>query len=445
MSTLFEASDFLWLALIFLVSFLSSYFSIPKIIRFMREHDYVGKDIHKNDQPEVAESGGLSTVIALLISSILIIIFFQEFINETLIFLLTILIAAFIGFVDDRIKLKSRYKILLTLFSGLPLFFANFFGFINISSPIIPFLGRTRLTIIYPFLIPLIVGVFANTVNMLEGYNGEGSGTSLISLTFLLMSGVILLSSKVIIFTIPLLAALIPFFMYNKYPAKIFPGDIGTLTWGAAIAFIALTGSIEFPAFCALLLHIFNSFYVIFSLRGFVESSDVEMEMEDIILMKDGKIRASEKKGAALTIPRLLLAKGPLREPKLVTNIWITSLSCGFFSLFASLLIKWSIGQLDLFLLILLGFLLAIPVIIILYYYERIRGIVYLMVLLLVVGLFFMALVDMFVMPIFTGIIDLFVVRIPINILVALAISLPGLLIWYYITIKYFWSEIDKI
>jgi UDP-N-acetylglucosamine--dolichyl-phosphate N-acetylglucosaminephosphotransferase len=411
----------------------------------MREHDYVGKDIHKNDQPEVAESGGLTTVIALLISSLLIIIFFQEFINETLIFLLTILIAAFIGFVDDRIKLKSRYKILLTLLSGLPLFFANFIGFINISSPIIPFLGRTRLTIIYPFLIPLIVGVFANTINMLEGYNGEGSGTSLIALTFLLMSGIILLSPKVIIFTIPLLAALIPFFIYNKYPAKIFPGDIGTLTWGAVIAFIALTGSIEFPAFCALLLHIFNSFYVIFSLRGFVESSDVDMEMEDIILMDDGKIRASEKKGAALTIPRLLLAKGPLREPKLITNIWVISLICGFFSIFASFLIKWSIGQLDLFLLILLGFLLAIPVIIILYFYERIRGIVYLMVLLLVVGLFFMALVDMFVMPIFTGIINLFIVRIPINILVSLTISLPGLIIWYYITIKYFWSEINKI
>jgi len=411
----------------------------------MREHNFVGKDIHKNDQPEVAESGGLSTVIALLISSFLIIIFFQEFINETLIFLLTILIAAFIGFVDDRIKLKSRYKILLTLFTGLPLFFANFYGFINISSPIIPFLGRTRLTIIYPFLIPLIVGVFANTVNMLEGYNGEGSGTSLIALTFLLISGVILLFPIVLIFTIPLLAALIPFFIFNKYPAKIFPGDIGTLTWGAAIAFIALTGSIEFPAFCALLLHIFNSFYVIFSLRGFVESSDVEMEMEDIILMEDGKIRASEKKGAALTIPRLLLAKGPLREPKLVINIWVISLICGFFSVFASFLIKWSIGQFNLFLLILLGFLIAIPVIIVLYYYERIRGIVYLMVLLLVVGLFFMAFVDMLVMPLLTGIIDLFIVRIPINILVAVAISLLGLIIWYYITIKYFWFEIDKI
>ena len=441
----FHSLDLFWLFLVFLLSFISSYWSIPKIIQYMRNHDHVGKDIHKNAQPEVAESGGLSTVIGLLISSLFILIFFKEYFNETLIFISTVLIAAFIGFVDDRIKLKSRYKILLTLISGIPLFIANFYGFINISSPIIPFLGQTRLTIIYPFLIPLIVGIFANTVNMLEGYNGEGSGTSLIALSFLLISGIILTSPKAIIFTIPLLAALIPFFLYNKYPAKIFPGDIGTLTWGASIAFIALVGSIEFPAFCVLLLHIFNSFYVIFSLRGFVESSDLQTKKEDIKVIEDEKIRASKRKNAALTIPRLLLAKGPLEEPKLVLNIWIISFICGLFSVFGSLLIKWSIGQLDFFLLFLFGFLLAIPITIMLYYYVRIRGIVYLMFLLLVVGLFFMGLVDMFVMPAFTKTIDLIIIKIPVNILVSIAISIPGLIVWYYITIKYFWYEIDKI
>jgi len=259
------------------------------------------------------------------------------------------------------------------------------------------------------------------------------------------LSGIILFSKEVIIFTIPTIAAIIPFFFYNKYPAKIFPGDIGTLSWGAAIAFIALVGSIEFPVFCALLIHIFNSFYVIFSLGGFVESSDVDREVKDIILMKNDEIRASERKDAALTIPRLILAKGPLNEKKLVNNIWIISLICGIFSLFASFLIKWSIGQLTLIHLIVLVLILGILISFILQKYYRIRGIVYLMILLLVVGLIFLLLVDTFVMPIFTEVIDLYFLKIPFNLLVSLGISLPGLLIWYYITIKYFWYEIERI
>jgi UDP-N-acetylglucosamine--dolichyl-phosphate N-acetylglucosaminephosphotransferase len=441
----FQPFDNLWLVLIFICGFLSSYLTIPKIINFMKENGYVGKDIHKNHQPEVPESGGLSTVIGFLISSLLIIVFFPEYMNEVIIFIFTISIAAIIGFVDDRIKLKSRYKIFLTLIAGLPLFFANIIDFIKISSPIIPFLGRTRLTIIYPFLVPIIVGMFTNTVNMLEGYNGEGSGSCLIALIFILLSGIILFSKEVIIFTLPVIAAIIPFFFYNKYPAKIFPGDIGTLSWGAAIAFIALVGSIEFPVFCVLLIHIFNSFYVIFSLRGFIESSDLDREAKDIILMKNNTIRASERKDAALTIPRLILAKGLLNEKKLVNNIWILSLICGIFSLFASFLIKWSMGQLTLIHLIVLVLIFGVLISLILQKYYRIRGIVYLMILLLVVGLIFLFLIDTFVMPVFTEIIDLYFLKIPVNLLVSLGISIPGLLIWYYITIKYFWYEIEQI
>ncbi|MHA1241396.1 MAG: hypothetical protein ACTSQU_11480, partial [Promethearchaeota archaeon] len=71
------------------------------------------------------------------------------------------------GYIDDRIKLRSRYKLLLTLFTGIVIFLANAVGFIQIESPTIPFLGKLRLNLIYPILAPLIVAVFANTVNML--------------------------------------------------------------------------------------------------------------------------------------------------------------------------------------------------------------------------------------------------------------------------------------
>ncbi|MHA2131279.1 MAG: hypothetical protein ACW99L_15045, partial [Promethearchaeota archaeon] len=183
--------EIIYLAIIFIVGFLTTYFILPYIIRYMKKKGFVGYDIHKNARPEVAESGGLSFVIGFVVTSILLTIFFPTFFNEISIFLLTVLLAAMIGFLDDRVKLRSRYKILLSIFSGTAIFIANITGYINISSPTFPILDQTRLTFIYPFLIPFLVAIFANTVNMLEGYNGEGSGTCLIAVCSLFICALI--------------------------------------------------------------------------------------------------------------------------------------------------------------------------------------------------------------------------------------------------------------
>ncbi|GAG67556.1 unnamed protein product, partial [marine sediment metagenome] len=300
--------EIIYLLIIFLVGFGTTYLILPFIIKFMKKRNFVGYDIHKNSRPEIAESGGLSFVIGFVVSSLFLIIFFPVFFEETLIFLITVLLAAIIGFVDDRIKLKSRYKILLSIFSGTAIFIANIpgIGFISISSPTFPFLDRTRLSFIYPFLIPLLIAIFANTVNMLEGYNGEGSGTSLIAVCFLFICAILWNSAQGLLFSIPVIAVLIPFFLYNRYPAKAFPGDIGTLSMGAMIACIMLFGSLEVAAFCALLIHIFNSFYIIYSVRGFLESDKIREGKDDIILLEDDRIKASDQKKAALTLPRLI-------------------------------------------------------------------------------------------------------------------------------------------
>ena len=370
---------------------------------------------------------------------------FPEFFKETLIFLLTVLLAGGIGYIDDRKKLRSRYKIVLSIFSGSILFLANIFGFITITSPTIPFLDRTRLTIFYPFLIPLIVAVFTNTVNMLEGYNGEGSGTSLIVICFLFVCSLIWNSAEGVIFTIPAIAVIIPFFIYNKYPAKVFPGDIGTLSIGAIIACIMLFGSLEVAAFCALLIHIFNSFYYIYSVRGFFESSDIRESKDDIILLEDDRIKASDQKDAVLTLPRLILAKGPLTEPELVRNFYAISLICGFFSILSILLMQFTLGILNIYILIITLTAFSASTIFILYKFPRIQGIIVLMIILLLSILLFLIFIEVIIMPIRFGDFNLGIISIPINLLISFILIIPILLLWYYITIKYFWFEIDKM
>lgn len=434
--------EILILAIIFIIGFILTYLIIPIIIKFMKRKQFTGYDIHKTSKPEVAESGGISIIFGFSVVSILLMIFFPVFFNKILIFSLTVIISGIIGFIDDRIRLRSRYKILLTIFTGALIFFANLIGFIEIQSPIIPFLGKLRLSVIYPILAPIIVAVFANTVNMLEGYNGEGSGSCLIALIFLFICGLLWNSAEAIIFTIGAISVIIPFFLFNKFPAKIFPGDIGTLAMGSILACIALFSSLEAAVFCALLIHIFNSFYVLYSVKGFLESSDIMEKKSDVVLLKNDLIKASDQKEAALTLPRLILARGPLKESQLVTNIYIISLICGFFSIIATLLMLATIGIINIFIIIIAVIIFGGFTIVLLYFYPQIRGVIALMIILLAALSSLLFFIDFFIMAIEFLNINLFGISIPINLIISFVLVIPVLLIWYYLTIRYFWKEI---
>ena len=210
-----DAVEIIYLIIIFILGFVITMLVIPSIIKIMKKKGFIGIDIHKNSKTEVAESGGIALIFGLSCTSVLLVIFFPSFFNEILIFILTVVLSGVIGFIDDKIRLKSRYKVILTIFTGSIIFLANLFGFISIESPTIPFLGKLRLSLIYPILVPIIVAVFANTVNMLEGYNGEGSGTSIIALISLFICSLIWNSAEGLLFTIISLAVLVPFYLYN--------------------------------------------------------------------------------------------------------------------------------------------------------------------------------------------------------------------------------------
>ncbi len=243
------------------------------------------------------------------------------------VFLITIVAAALIGLYDDQYRLSSFKKIILMVVAGVPIFIFYVFHLINITDPAMPILGRLRLTLLYPLITPVIIAITTNTVNMLEGYNGEGSGTSAISMIFIIIAACIIQSATGLIFGIPVLAAILAFFMFNKYPSKAFPGDIGTLVIGAGIGMVAILGSLEVVMLIALLMQIFNSFYVIASVKGFRESHDIKKK--DIWLDKENNIHASDEDGAPMTLPRLILAKGALSEPRLVKQFFAFSNDLG--------------------------------------------------------------------------------------------------------------------
>ena len=410
---------------------------MPIWMRFAKAKGWIGKDIHKVDRPEVPESGGIVLYISIVTSIILLRCFYPQFANEAWTLFLCVIVAGLIGFIDDRKRLSPLWKIVSVLIAGTPFYIAVLFGFITIGTPIIPILGILSLTIVYPIVTPVIIAVTTNSVNMLEGYNGEGAGTCLIVGIAMFIGGIIQDSAVAVIFIIPFIAATAGFLKFNKYPARVFPGDIGTLTMGAMIGGVMILGGIEVATFCALLAHICNSFYVIISIRGLRESHTIRKK--DIIVLSDNRIQASIEEGAPVTLPRLLLAHGELTEPKLVHHFWKLSVIAGCFGVIAAILTTWTNDPGRVTQGVLLTYLGIIAVCItligVLYWRSvRLRGITFIMILLLLGGLGILFIIDEFVVRLDS----------PLNLILTGIIVIPALAIWYVLQNRLFWRTIDR-
>jgi len=425
--------DFLFLAILGIAVFVFTYFLYPPLIKWLKRRGWVGYDIHKKARPATAESGGLGLTIGLVVGILIVAIIYAPLRSEAVAFLATILASAAIGFIDDRIRLSSIKKIVLMVATGIPLFLLNLLGYITIDDPTLPFLGQLRLTIVYPLLVPFIITIMTNAVNMLEGYNGEGSGTTMIATIFIIIAAIIAGSAPGLIFGVPVLAAIAAFYIYNKFPAKVFPGDIGTLVIGAALALLGVLGSLELVMVIAALTQVFNSFYVITSVRGFKESHSITKK--DILIDPEDYIHASHERAAPLTLPRLILAFGKLSEKKLVHNFMALAFIAGNLAVASEIFRQVTIpgGQtlsgIYIAILAICGLLVALTAI----KFPRTRGIALLMVFIVAAmfGLFY--------------IIDIFIVSNPFNLIYSVILGFVILVIWYAITIKYFWYVVERM
>ena len=108
------------------------------------------------------------------------------------------------------------------------------------------FLGRTDIGLLYPLLlVPLGVVIAANMVNMLAGFNGMEAGMGIIYTLSLGLYSLFYGTQVAVIIAFAALGSLIAFFLYNKFPAKILPGDSLTYLLGGVIATIGILGNIE--------------------------------------------------------------------------------------------------------------------------------------------------------------------------------------------------------
>jgi UDP-N-acetylglucosamine--dolichyl-phosphate N-acetylglucosaminephosphotransferase len=305
----------------FSASFVVAIVALPPLVRKMKEGKMVGSDVNKPEKPQVAELGGIAAVFAFSISLSLMVgaiklmddLYEPPFLAAISVFF----IASMIGLIDDVSKISQRTKAVTLVFASLPLMLVHF----GSEQIVFPFdlIIDVNYWLYWLVLVPIGITGGGNAINMSAGYNGLESGQIVVISAFLLL---IVGLGNPTSYALPIFASLLGcslgLYYFNRHPAKVFVGDIGTLGMGAALAAGVIIGNIEFFGAICLLPAFYEVAATLYYLRA-GNSSRREACQNPVI---DSQGRLSPPKGSErYTLAYLLLSVRPMTERKLVLVI----------------------------------------------------------------------------------------------------------------------------
>lgn len=135
--------------------------------------------------------------------------------------------------------LRLRHKLILEIIlAGIVSFWMVYELKIDIFY--IPFVGVIQMGLWYIPFATLVIIAFANAFNITDGLDGLASGILMIALAAFWFISASILDTPLSIFIVLWLGALIAFLYFNVYPARIFLGDVGALSFGATLAVVGL-------------------------------------------------------------------------------------------------------------------------------------------------------------------------------------------------------------
>lgn len=159
---------------------------------------------------------------------------------------LTFLLFGAIGFADDFISIFKKQNEGLT--AKQKFLFQMFFAFILVvlvylkgGALSIPFFNFQVSHVILVSLFAMVwLNGFSNAVNLTDGLDGLATGLSIIAYGAYALMAHLQGKDQLVQICLIILASLLAFLFYNRKPAKIFMGDVGSLALGAGLAMVSL-------------------------------------------------------------------------------------------------------------------------------------------------------------------------------------------------------------
>lgn len=247
-------------------------------LRFKKEGQTIREEgpkwhAKKNGTPTM---GGLLFIIAAVVSSIWVGLFLKQLTNSLLIAMFILVLYGILGFSDDFIKvfrkqnlgLRAWQKLLGQIIGGL-VFIAVYFheGFSTALE--IPVIGTISSNWFFcVFVLVWLVG-FSNAVNLTDGIDGLVAGLATISFATYTIIAFRQNQIDIAIFGLSIIGGLLGFLIYNKKPAQIFMGDVGSLALGGALAAMSILLHREFSLLLVGLVYVIETASVMLQVGSF--------------------------------------------------------------------------------------------------------------------------------------------------------------------------------
>jgi phospho-N-acetylmuramoyl-pentapeptide-transferase len=235
-----------------------------------------------------------------------------------------------LGLVDDMKKtfawngskgifgLRLRHKLILEIILAVILSFWMVHE-LKIDIFYLPFFGVFRMGWFYIPFAAFVIIAFANAFNITDGLDGLSSGVLTIALVAFWFISATILDTPLSIFLAIWIGGLVSFLYFNVAPARIFLGDVGSLSFGATFAVVGLMLG-KAPA-----LVVIGGIFVV--------------EVLSSLLQLLSKKYLGRKLFAVAPLHLWLQYKG-WPETKIVMRFWIIAIVLAIFGLWMALLTK---------------------------------------------------------------------------------------------------------
>ncbi|XP_041988373.1 UDP-N-acetylglucosamine--dolichyl-phosphate N-acetylglucosaminephosphotransferase [Aricia agestis] len=258
---------------------------IPQLGDLFIKAGLYGVDLCKVSKEKIPEAlGVVSGCVFLVVSFLFIPIVFgynlmdretfphSEF-AELLAALLSICCMLLLGFADDVLDLRWRYKLLLPTVASLPLLVVYYVNF-NSTTFIVPlplrqFFGvSVNIGPLYYIYMGMLAVFCTNAINILAGINGLEVGQSVVIAISIVIFNVIELRGdqfKAHCFSLyimlPYIATTLALLQYNWYPSKVFVGDTFCYVSGMTFAVVGILSHFSKTVLLFFLPQIINFLY----------------------------------------------------------------------------------------------------------------------------------------------------------------------------------------
>lgn len=241
-------------------AFVLTVLAMPHFITYYKIKKIGGQQMHEDVKQHLAKAGTptmggtVFLVVAILISLIFNFHVFTEghqAYGATAGILFVILIYGIIGFLDDFLKifhqinegLKPWQKMALQIVAGLLFYFIHV---LPSGTNSLAIGGLTiQLGVFYVLFVLFWIVGFSNAVNLTDGIDGLASVSVVISLIAYGIIAFVKGELAILTIIITMIGALLGFFVFNHKPAKVFMGDVGSLSLGAMLAVISIALRVE--------------------------------------------------------------------------------------------------------------------------------------------------------------------------------------------------------